>query len=211
MDTLKLKEVFSSAYRQYARVLAVVVVGVLMGALLTFVILPHAVVEAPTIGGDENNATTSSKFARSAPIQIVIPKIGVDTTFVPPLGLNPDKTVSVPDNYIQVGWYSGGATPGEVGPSVILGHVDSFEGPAVFYKLGKLEAGDEVTITRADGTIAVFEVIDTERYSQDAFPTEKVYGPIDFAGLRLITCTGTFNKAEQKYSHNTVVYAKLKE
>jgi sortase (surface protein transpeptidase) len=141
----------------------------------------------------------------------VIPKIELDTTFVPPLGLNPDKTVSVPDNYIQVGWYSGGATPGEVGPSVILGHVDSFEGPAVFYKLGKLEAGDEVTITRADGTIAVFEVIDTERYSQDAFPTEKVYGPIDFAGLRLITCTGTFNKAEQKYSHNTVVYAKLKE
>jgi hypothetical protein len=209
MYAQKLKKVFSSTYRQYARVLAVVVVGIMVGALLALSILPKHVAEAPTLSLAETAST--NVFARSAPSHIRIPKIALDTTFVPPLGLNPDKTVSVPDNYTEVGWYSGGATPGEVGPSVILGHVDSFEGPAVFYNIGKLVEGDTMEIEREDGSVANFEVINVERYSQEAFPTEKVYGPIDFAGLRLITCTGTFNKKEQKYSHNTVVFAKLKK
>jgi hypothetical protein len=196
--------------RHYVRVMAFGVLGVMVGASLMFSVLPKKVAEAPAVLETTESATTTV-FARSAPSHIRIPKIALDTTFVPPLGLNPDKTVSVPENYTEVGWYSGGATPGEIGPSVILGHVDSFEGPAVFYNIGKLEEGDEVEIEREDGSKAIFEVINVERYSQDAFPTEKVYGPIDFAGLRLITCSGTFNKREQKYSHNTVVYAKLKE
>lgn len=157
----------------------------------------------------EQQPTSSSEYSRSTPSRIVIPKINLDTTFVQPLGLMPDKTVSVPESYTQVGWYSGGVSPGEVGPTVILGHVDSFEGPAVFYKLSKLEPGDEVQIAREDGTTAIFEVINTERYSQDAFPTELVYGKTNFAALRLVTCTGTFNKGKQRYSHNLVVYGKL--
>lgn len=212
MDTQKLKKTFSSAYRQYARVLAVVVVGVLVGASLAFLVLSKYVAEAPTVeNNQQDTASTTTIFARSAPSRIVIPKIALDTTFVAPLGLNYDKTVMVPENYTEVGWYNGGATPGEVGSSVILGHVDSFEGPAVFYKIGKLEAGDEVSITREDGTTASFEVESLERYARKDFPTQLVYGKTDQALLRLVTCSGTFNKGKQEYSHNLVVYARLKE
>lgn len=115
----------------------------------------------------------------------------------------------MPDGYEKVGWYKNGPTPGEVGSSVILGHVDSFEGPAVFYHLGDLETGDLIEVEREDGTIAKFVVDTKERYSRADFPNERVYGPTDKSELRLITCTGTFNHGEQIYSHNLVVYASL--
>lgn len=211
MDTQKLKDVFSSTYRQYLRVLAIVVLGMLVGACVVFFLLPKPVIEAPNLPVIAQNIVATSSFARSAPTHIIIPKIALNTTFVPPLGLNVNKTVSVPDNYTQVGWYSGGATPGEIGPAVILGHVDSYQGSAVFYKLGQLKVGDEIYITREDKSTTTFEVTDIGRYSQDAFPTLLVYGPIDFAGLRLVTCTGIYNHGTKKYSHNLVVYAKLKK
>lgn len=148
--------------------------------------------------------------ARSAPVRLVIPAISLDTTFVTPLGLLPDQTVSVPNSYTEVGWYSGGVSPGEVGSSVILGHVDSVDGPAIFYGLGRLKIGDEIEITRDDSTIVTFVVTKLQRYPQSNFPTLEVYGPTDASELRLVTCTGIFNKGEQKYSHNLVVFAKLK-
>jgi len=156
-------------------------------------------------------ATTTDQFARSAPIELKIPKLNLETTFEAPLGLNEDKTIEVPDSYTKVGWYKYGATPGEVGTATILGHVDSYEGPAVFWPLGQLEEGDEIEITREDGTTAVFVVEKSERYSQSDFPTEKVYGMTDYPSLRLITCTGVYSHGSQRYSHNLVVYAKLKE
>ena len=155
------------------------------------------------------SAPMVSSFARSAPSRLEIPAINLDATFVSPLGLLPDQTVSVPDSYTQVGWYSGGATPGEIGPAVILGHVDSVDGPAIFYSLGQLNVGDEIKVTREDGTTAIFTVTKLQRYPQVNFPTLEVYGPTDSPTLRLVTCTGTFNKGVQKYSHNLVVYATL--
>lgn len=152
-----------------------------------------------------------TSFARSQPVRITIPAVSIDTTFVPPLQLNPDKTIMVPDSYTQVGWYAQGATPGELGASVILGHVDSTDGPAIFYPLGRLKKGDTIEVSREDGTKAVFEVNELVRYPQDSFPTEKVYGKTDVPTLRLVTCTGTFDKGVQRYSHNLVVYATLKE
>ncbi len=206
-----LTKVRQQTKRHYVRVVAFAV-AVLVAASVSaaFVLWPHRVAEAPAVTDTETVAVTSP-FARSAPVHLSIPKLNLETDIVPPLGLNPDKTVSVPDSYEKVGWYSGGATPGEVGPSVILGHVDSYEGAAVFYHLGQLEPGDEVSIARADGSTAVFVVEKLERFSQDAFPTELVYGPIDYPGLRLVTCSGVFNKVAQRYSHNLVVYAQLKE
>jgi sortase (surface protein transpeptidase) len=152
-----------------------------------------------------------SDFARSNPVRLEIPAVNIDTSFVLPLGLAPDQTVTVPDSYDQVGWYEGGATPGEVGPAVILGHVDSLDGPAIFYPLGQLSKGDEVLVTRDDGTTATFVVTKLQRYPQSDFPTMDVYGPTTKPALRLVTCTGNFNKGEQRYSHNLVVYAELKE
>lgn len=153
---------------------------------------------------------TITRFERSLPTRLVIPSIHLDTTFVSPLGLNTDQSVSVPDSYTQVGWYKNGSTPGEIGPAVILGHVDSKVGPAVFYSLGQVSVGDSVEVTRLDGTVAIFEVTELKRYPQTEFPTEQVYGAIDESVLRLVTCTGLYSHNEQRYSHNLVVYARLK-
>lgn len=218
MDRQSLKKMKQTIKRYCLWAMAFVVIVNLTACGLVYASLPEMVEEevvAKTESVTEINEAPKEivnevRFARSAPIRIEIPKIKLDTTFVPPLGLNPDQTVSVPDNYTEVGWYAGGVTPGEVGSSVILGHVDSYEGPAVFYRLGRLEAGDEIKITKADGTIAVFVVESLERHNQDEFPTELVYGQVDYPGLRLVTCSGVFNRTEQKYSHNLVVFAKLK-
>ncbi len=201
----------STATRHYARVMAFAVLGCVLGAAALYYIPGEKIAFAPTPEEVvESEAAPVSPYARSKPVRLIIPKINLDTTFVPPLGLNEDKTVSVPDSYTEVGWYTYGATPGEIGPAVILGHVDSYEGPAVFFSLGQLEAGDEVLVERADGTTATFVVESKERIPQSNFPTEKVYGQIDYAGLRLVTCTGVFNKGAQEYSHNLIVYAHLK-
>jgi sortase (surface protein transpeptidase) len=186
-----------------------VVIGISLGFALDYYFSKDTeeyVQEPPRV-----EATTTSQFARSAPSELRIPKLNLTTTFEAPLGLKEDRTIEVPDSYTQVGWYENGPTPGEIGPAVVLGHVDSYEGPAVFWPLGKLEPGDEVEIEREDGTTAVFVITKLERYSQDDFPTELVYGPIDHAGLRLITCSGTYLKGVQRYTHNLVVYAELKE
>lgn len=172
---------------------------------LYFIQKPDLVQEIPEV------ATTTVQFARSAPVELRIPKLNLETEFEAPLGLNEDRTIEVPETYTKVGWYENGATPGEIGPAVVLGHVDSFEGPAVFWPLGKLEEGDEIEVERADGTVAVFEVEYSERFDQDEFPTELVYGPTEKPTLRLVTCSGSFDKLAQKYSHNLVVFATLKE
>ncbi len=153
---------------------------------------------------------TSSPFYRLVPTRLEIPAIALETTFTEPLGLNPDKTVMVPETYTEVGWYKNGVTPGEVGAAVILGHVDSKAGPAVFFSLGQLEVGDEIMVTRADNTVVTFVVDELQRYLQSDFPSSRVYTSGDQAVLRLVTCTGTFDRKGERYSHNLVVYATLK-
>lgn len=147
---------------------------------------------------------------KSNPLTITIPKINLSASFEDPLGVDASREIEVPEGYDTVGYYKYGPTPGELGPAVVLGHVDSVDGPAVFYSLGQLEVGDEIEIEREDGTTAVFEVTNMERHLQSGFPTEQVYGNIDHAGLRLITCSGTFDKGIQRYSHNLIVFAELK-
>jgi sortase (surface protein transpeptidase) len=187
--------------------MAFAVCALIVGGIAVFGLFPKQVAEAPVV----LEVPAISSFARFAPTVLTIPKLNLETTFVEPLGLNEDQTVSIPDSYEQVGWYKYGATPGEIGSAVILGHVDSVDGPAVFFSLGQLEKGDEINVQREDGTTATFVVDDLVRYPQNAFPTEKVYGNTNTATLKLVTCTGLFNKGEQRYSHNLVVYATLKE
>jgi len=149
-------------------------------------------------------------LAYAEPVRIRIPEIGVDASFEEPLGLAPNQEIEVPEAYDMVGWYKYGPTPGEIGPSVVLGHVDSAaRGPEVFYRLRELEVGDNIEIDREDGTTVVFEVERLETVSQSSFPTEEVYGNIDYAGLRLITCSGVFNHGIRRYSHNLIVFARL--
>lgn len=144
----------------------------------------------------------------SEPTRLRISKIGVDTTFVS-LGQKTDGTMEVPKQYNIVGWYNKAPTPGELGPSVVVGHVDRPGGIAVFWRLRELLPGDIFEIDRADGKTVQFKVDEVKQLPQDSFPTDEVYGNIDHAGIRLITCGGTFNRSIHRYSHNTVVYGSM--
>lgn len=154
---------------------------------------------------------TGPTLERSLPQRLIIPSLNLDTVFTDALGLTDSGEIQVPDSYEGVGWYQFGPTPGEAGPAVVLGHVDSETGPAIFFSLGQLAIGAEIIIERADGSTAKFAVTELERPSQSAFPTTKVYGDIDHAGLRLITCSGIFVRGQDRYTHNLVVYARLIE
>lgn len=149
--------------------------------------------------------------AVAAPVSVAIPAIDVRSDLVR-LGTNGDGTVEVPPlaEDDQGGWYERGPAPGAVGPAVILGHVDSQEwGPGIFFDLGALRAGDEVAVTREDGSVATFAVDRVERHRKDDFPTIEVYGNTDDAQLRLITCGGDFDSAVRSYEDNVIAFATL--
>ena len=163
----------------------------------------------PPAGDPDAEAPAATPVA--LPVSVAIPSIGVTSDLLT-LGLNGDGTVEVPplgaDD--RAGWYERGPAPGAVGPAVILGHVDSAEfGPGVFFDLGALEQGDEVTVTRADGTVAVFAVDRVERHPKNEFPTIEVYANTHDAELRLITCGGDFDSAARSYQDNIIVFASL--
>jgi len=146
--------------------------------------------------------------ARSVPVGLRIPAIGVSTS-LSTLGLNPDKTVEVPTNYQEPGWYRLGPTPGQVGSAVILGHVDDKKGPAVFYRLRTLKAGDKVDVSLANGVIAHFVVKTVEIYPKDQFPAQLVYTSHGYSALQLVTCGGRFDAATGHYESNIVAYTTL--
>ncbi|WP_343447647.1 class F sortase [Micromonospora schwarzwaldensis] len=148
---------------------------------------------------------------RSAPTTIVIPRIGVRAE-VMTLGTNPDGTVEVPplDQAMKAGWYSPGASPGEAGNAVVVGHVDSAKlGPAVFFNLGALVPGDTIAVSRQDGSTVTFTVEEVRSYPKTAFPAEQVYGPSAVPGLRVVTCGGVFDRTAGSYLNNIVVYARM--
>jgi sortase (surface protein transpeptidase) len=140
------------------------------------------------------------------PTRIVIPAIGVNAPLIA-LGLDRSGALSVPARFDQAGWWAGGARPGERGPAVIAGHVDSKTGPAIFYRVPKLHRGEHVIVRRRDGTSVRFTVRRRAHYSKARFPTRRVYGPTRRPELRLITCSGVFDRSSGHYLDNTVVYA----
>lgn len=147
-------------------------------------------------------------LAESRPVRVQIPAVGVDSDLID-LGLQDDGALEVPPTGFPAGWFTGAPTPGELGPAVIAGHVDWGGSPGVFADLRDVIVGDEVTVARADGSTAVFRVSEVGQYAKDAFPTAAVYGDLDHAGLRVITCGGEFDPHAQSYLDNTVVFADL--
>jgi hypothetical protein len=148
---------------------------------------------------------------RSPPVAVDIPAIGVTSALLH-LGLNRDGTMRVPSLATapdKAAWYKFSATPGQIGVSVIEGHVDSYQGPAVFFRLGALRPGDRVDVKLADGVIAVFRVTGVREYLKSHFPARTVYGATRHAALRLITCGGSFDYATHRYLSSTVVFASL--
>jgi hypothetical protein len=146
----------------------------------------------------------------SPPVGLSIPAIGVETPLVR-LGLEADRTMEVPDDFGRAGWFAEGPAPGQPGPAVIAGHVDSKTGPAVFYRLRDLRPGDQLAVTRADGSRLRFVVEGARSFPKAGFPTDAVFGPTPAAELRLVTCAGTFDRARGSYRDNLVVFARLEQ
>lgn len=147
-------------------------------------------------------------LARSTPVHLSIPALNLSVP-VSSLGLNADGTISVPTDFNEPGWYRGGATPGQLGTAVILGHVDSFRGPAVFFNLRDLVVGDRVAVKLADGATAHFAVIGIATYLKAHFPSQLVYGQRSYGSLQLVTCGGVFDHSTGSYLSNVVVYTAL--
>jgi len=146
----------------------------------------------------------------SPPERLDIPSIGVHTSTFVDLGRGRDGSIEVPRDFAAAGFYTLGPTPGQFGPAVIAGHVDSHEGPAVFYRLGALKAGATVNVGRRDGTTARFVVDRVAAYPKAQFPTTEVYGnTTSRAELRLITCGGSFDDRSGHYVDNVVAFAHL--
>jgi sortase (surface protein transpeptidase) len=140
------------------------------------------------------------------PRHIDIPAIHVSAPVVP-LRREADGTMQTPDRWGYTGWYEPGGEPGERGPAVIAGHIDSTSGPAVFYELRELRRGNLIRIRRADGSVVRFRVEGLERWPKAAFPTRRVFGRTQVAALRLVTCSGNFDPSTGHYADNTIVYA----
>jgi LPXTG-site transpeptidase (sortase) family protein len=172
----------------------------------------HATSIAPTPDASASAAPAEAvqqyptPMTRSVPTRVVIPSIGVSSTLMD-LGLKKDGTLETPPGAFPAGWFTGAPTPGELGPAVIVGHV-RYNTPGVFARLSDMRRGDRVAVRRKDGTTAHFRVTRVEHFAKSSFPTQKVYGNIDHAGLRLITCGGLDAKTAE-FEENIVVFADL--
>ena len=165
---------------------------------------------APTAAPVPSPTSTAASVPAPLPVSVSIPAIDVSSELIT-VGLDPDGTLQVPQpgpDYDKAAWFDGSPRPGEVGPAVVEGHVDSAaNGPSVFYDLGALTPGDRIEVAREDGSVVTFEVDDVRAYPKDDFPTLAVYGNTQGPELRLITCGGPFDSSAGHYTDNTVVFA----
>jgi hypothetical protein len=166
-------------------------------------------VERPARPEGDGAPTFAVPVPRPAPPErVLIPSIGVDSG-LEELGLGGDGRLAPPQDFAQAGWFAAGTQPGQRGPAVIAGHVDSPSGAAVFARLDELTVGDEVLVDRVDGSRVAFRVTAIEQHPKDRFPTERVYGPVPGSELRVVTCDGVFDRSIGHYRDNLVVYAVL--
>lgn len=168
-------------------------------------ILPHWMTRANMPGPHG-----SAGLKASRPVRIIIPSLQVRAD-VHNVGLAPDGSIAVPslDRTDEAGWYDKSPTPGQYGPAVIVGHVDTRTGPSIFYNLRELRPGDQIRVGRRDRSVAVFEVNSVERFDKANLPTQRIYGDYTRPGLRLITCGGRWVGGETGYADNIVVFASL--
>jgi len=162
-------------------------------------------------GSQPSAGSGKLRLPRSEPVSIDIPAIGMQSNLLH-LGLNPDGTIQVPPLFAQpsqAAWYKYSPTPGQIGSSVIEGHIDTYQGPSVFFRLGALRPGNQVDVTLANGTVAVFRVTGVRLYPKTSWPWHVVFGSADYPALHLVTCGGTFDYSTRQYLSNTVVFASL--
>jgi sortase (surface protein transpeptidase) len=201
----------AARYRPGATAVRVALAAVALVAGVLALVLPSPGTPAPSAAEIPVPLSVTAGRADTevpAPAGVRVPAIGMDSALVL-LGVDAERRLVPPEDFGTAGWFAEGPVPGAPGPAVIAGHVDSYEGPAVFSRLHELTPGDEVLVDRADGSTARFEVRSVQRYPKDAFPTERVYGPTPRSELRLITCGGAFDTGARSYEDNVVVSAVL--
>ncbi|MEU9304368.1 class F sortase [Streptomyces sp. NPDC048269] len=172
---------------------------------------PPTTAAPPSVAPTAAPAATApaAPLPASAPVRVRIPAAGVDASPVLTLGLAADGTVEVPSvaDGDKIGWYGKGVTPGETGPAVLIGHFDTARGPAVLKDVSRVHVGDQITVSRADGSTAVFRVRELEQVDKKEFPTTKVYGDTVRPELRVITCGGDITAGHRP--DNIILYADL--
>ncbi len=169
----------------------------------------------PATGSGSSGSSTPRRgrgpLGPSRPVRIQIPAIGVNTP-VNPIGLAPDGTLAVPQpgpHLNQAAWFKNSPTPGQPGPAIIEGHVDSVQGVSVFFRLGAIKPGDTIQVRRADGVRVTFTVNAVRDFKKASFPTKVVYGgDLSTPQLRLITCSD-FDESLHHHVGNEVVFSHL--
>jgi hypothetical protein len=210
-------------------VLTAVILGLIVGFLLTILPMPWdrpvrtdsglaAIANTAPDSAASNDSIVALQPPVAAPrpapavglpVSVTLTRLGISSA-LQPLRLEADGSLQSPSKYQEAGWYSEGVRPGAVGPAVIAGHVDSYAGPAVFYRLPSVHLGDDVEVLDSLGVTRHFIVSDVEKYPKDKFPSEAVYGPAALPTVRLITCYGAFDQKARSYVDNLVVSAVLK-
>lgn len=138
------------------------------------------------------------------PVRVRVPAVGIDGPVVD-MTVDSAGVLQPPANFRDIGWF--GVKPGEVGPSVLAGHVDSRNGPAVFFRLREVRVGNQVVVDRMDGSSVSFTVVSVIRVAKTAFPTAQVYSPVPVTTVRLVTCGGAFDHSGRSYRDNIIVEA----
>jgi hypothetical protein len=188
------------------------VFGGVAAMLIAVLAQQHAPAPAASAAGNIGpGGAKGPSVHQSLPVSVAIPTIGVQSKLLH-LGRNSDGTMEVPNlvtNANEAAWYKYSVTPGQIGTAVIEGHLDSYQGPAVFFRLGALRPGNRINVTLADGITAVFRVTGVREYPKDEYPANTIYAPANYAALRLITCGGGFDAATGHYLSSVVVFASL--
>ncbi|WP_240670449.1 class F sortase [Actinoplanes solisilvae] len=146
----------------------------------------------------------------SRPERLSIPAINVQAPILE-VGRAADGSIGVPplNRHNEAGWFDGGPTPGQFGPALIVGHADTRTGPSVFHALPKMKPGQRIEVTRADDSVAVFEVNSVEHFDKGKLPAQRVYSDFSRPSLRLVTCGGRWLGGSTGYADNIVVFASL--
>lgn len=176
-------------------------------APLQFLQMPEAPVDTTPTASAARVVRVDQPAPAARPVGLSVPSVGIAQSGLVDLGLDAAGRLEAPEDFGRVGWFSSGVAPGDAGPAVLVGHVDSWMGPAVFFRVRELVPGAEVLVPRADGTTVRFVVDAVEQYAKDTFPAERVYGATADSQLRLITCGGSFDRSAGSYRDNIVVYA----
>ncbi|MFC1429171.1 class F sortase [Streptacidiphilus sp. N1-3] len=165
-----------------------------------------AVAAASTAG----RPATHAALVRSTPITVALPSIGLTAPLIG-LGMDSRGQAELPpfSQPKTAGWVRDSAAPGAVGTAVLVGHVDTRTGPAVFWNLSAVKPGASVEVTRVDGSTALFTVDAVRAFDKSTFPADQLYAPAKDAQLRIVTCGGTFDRKRAEYTGNVVLFAHL--